>query len=226
MQDINENVEFVESVGDLPVARILGFTSKNGRTYSKEAVEQALPMYENKAIYVNHANGPRKYEDHIGVLTNVHLREDGIYGSPKLNPAHPCTSKALWDIKENTPGVGLSHSIKGLCANGHVTKIASVTSVDLVNDPATNRSFTESFEVEVVDEITPLQETVSKLEAELVNITEQYNAVIKEVAELKNQQTKLNNIKESKKPVAILPIYESAKPMDNKTFVKLIKGKK
>ena len=55
--------------------KILGLTSRNGRTYLPEALSEAAALYENAKVNVNHPKGnpagPRDYQDRIGSIRNV-----------------------------------------------------------------------------------------------------------------------------------------------------------
>lgn len=133
--------------GVISGVKLLGLSSKNGRTYEAAAVAKALPMYEGSKCNVNHSQGPRDYRDRLGVFANVHATNDGIYADLRLNPKHAVAEQLLWDA-ENSPGnVGFSHVIQGKTrrTNGQtvVEEIMSVESVDLVADPATTRGLFE-----------------------------------------------------------------------------------
>ena len=155
--------EFVDSRGlVMPIDRqggiirgvkILGVTSRNGRTYLPEAIERAAPLYEGAKVNVNHARrgpaGPRDYRDRIGVIRNVAARPgEGLFGDFHFNPRHALAEQLLWDAEHAPQNVGFSHNVLAkLARRGEtlvVEEITKVQSVDLVADPATTAGLFES----------------------------------------------------------------------------------
>jgi hypothetical protein len=121
---------------------ILGFKSRNGREYARTAVEQAIPLYEGMAVYVNHAPGqPRTAEDRFGKLLNVRLTDDGLRGDLQYLTEHPMATRVQEDLTKNLNFFGLSHDADGKgIRRGRKTvieSIAKVHSVDLVSGAAT-----------------------------------------------------------------------------------------
>lgn len=148
---LNEGVAVDSAKSVIRGVKILGYQSKNSRVYTRDAVREALPMYEGIAVNVDHGDhpsAPRSYESRIGNLANVELKDDGLYGDLQYNPKHALAEQLAWDA-ENAPGnVGLSHNVRAETRydNGiiEVTKIVQVVSVDLVADPATTNGLFES----------------------------------------------------------------------------------
>jgi len=130
--------------------KILGLESANRRTYSQDALQRAVGLYEGKAVNVDHipSGQLRSYRDRIGKLVNVHMNGDGLYGDLIVNPKHPLAEQLFWDAEHCPENVGLSHDARGKTAvrNGQVVveAIESVRSVDLVAEPATTRSLYEA----------------------------------------------------------------------------------
>lgn len=130
--------------------KILGLESANKRSYSRQALQQAVTLYEGKAVNVDHTPSGqlRSYRDRIGKLVNVHLGSDGLYGDLIVNPKHPLAEQLFWDAEHAPENVGLSHDARGktVIRDGKmiVESIASVRSVDLVAEPATTRSLYEA----------------------------------------------------------------------------------
>ena len=121
---------------------ILGFTSKNGREYARDAVVKAMPLYEDMAVYVDHAPGqPRKAEDRFGKLTNVRIADDGLRGDLQYLTEHPMAMRVQEDLQKNLNYFGLSHDAtgKGIRRGRRtvVESISAVNSVDLVSGAAT-----------------------------------------------------------------------------------------
>jgi len=101
---MNETLqEFVDSrgvrmrvdrgAGVIRGVKILGLSSRNGRTYSPDALGKATQLYEGAKVNVNHAKGnplgPRDYQDRIGVIRNVAIRSgDGLFADFHFNPKH------------------------------------------------------------------------------------------------------------------------------------------
>lgn len=130
--------------------KILGLESANRRTYSRDALQRAVGLYEGKAVNVDHipSGQLRSYRDRIGKLVNVHMNGDGLYGDLIVNPKHPLAEQLFWDAEHAPENVGLSHDAQGktVVRDGKmiVESIAAVRSVDLVAEPATTRSLYEA----------------------------------------------------------------------------------
>lgn len=135
--------------------KIIGFESANGRTYTADALKEAISMYEGVNVNIDHPEGSpdeqRSAWDRIGFLRNVHFVDGkGLYGDLHLLPSHPFTERIL-EAAEKMPQIyGLSHNARG---EGYedkktgkfiVNKVAEVRHVDLVADPATTHSLAES----------------------------------------------------------------------------------
>ena len=130
--------------------KLLGWESQNGRTYTRQALQKALPLYEGVPVYFDHLKpgAERAYVDRFGETFNVRLTESGLVGDVKYNPNHPRAEQVLFDVENGTSKVGFSpdHYGDGPVRNGKriVETISKVKSVDIVANPATNRSFSES----------------------------------------------------------------------------------
>lgn len=135
--------------------KVLGLESKNGRRYLKEAAEKAVPRYEGRKIYIDHqlieGNGkskPRQTRERWGKLVNVKPDASGeLYGDLEYLDSHPMTESIL-EAAERFNDFGLSHDAGGKmrkeAGENVVYEIAEVYSVDIVQDPATNRNLFES----------------------------------------------------------------------------------
>ena len=141
--------------------KVLGLESRNGRIYLPEGVKAAVPLYEGARVNVSHPpknnpNAPREYGDRIGALENVTFN-NGLFADFKINPEHALAKQLLWDAENAPHNVGLSHHAEGRVAkqkvNGKIVieAILSVTSVDLVADPATTSGLFESLSSEPLD---------------------------------------------------------------------------
>lgn len=131
--------------------KVLGYVSKNGRRYDKNAVREAMHFYEGALVNVDHpqqADQSRLADDRLGRLSGVEQREDGLYANLEYLKSHPLAER-LCEAAERMPNVfGFSHNAEGdtEIVNGEcvVMKITEVRSVDLVGDPATTNGLSES----------------------------------------------------------------------------------
>lgn len=162
--------------------KILGLSSKNGRSYEEKALQKAVPLYEGVKVNVNHARGgvfaPRDYEERLGVIRNAAFQEGrGLYGDLHFNPKHALAEQLAWDAEHAPQNVGLSHNVEARLkpsgSGAAVEEILKVLSVDLVADPATTSGLFESH-----NDVQSLVETgdVTSLTAE--QIRNQYSAEV------------------------------------------------
>ncbi len=159
---MNETLqEFVDSrgvavrvdreLGILRGVKILGLQSRNGRRYLPEAMAKAAGLYAGARVNVNHPKGnpagPRDYQDRIGVIREVVVRDDGLFADFHFNPKHLLAEQLLWDAEHAPENVGFSHNVLARTAQQGdqtvVEDILRVQSVDLVADPATTRGLFE-----------------------------------------------------------------------------------
>lgn len=159
---IRETVSAIQEFSNIDEAahvirdvKVLGLESKNNRYYPKETVAAAVKLYEGVRVNVNHTDHPhqsRRYEERIGVLRGVHLKDGdkGLYGNFHYNPKHVLAEQLIWDAKNLPENVGFSHDVTGVTTTDKksgkviVEEITAVRSVDLVADPATTNSLYES----------------------------------------------------------------------------------
>lgn len=133
--------------------KVLGLSSRNGRRYSEQALQQAVPLYEGARVNINHPKGdataPRDYRDRLGFLRAVRYREgEGLFADLHFNPKHDVAERLIWDAEHAPQNVGLSHNVLAHVEHRGetpvVTEIHRVLSVDLVADPATTSGLFES----------------------------------------------------------------------------------
>jgi len=143
----------------VPGCKILGFKSRNNRTYTREALIKAAHKYEGVKVNLDHNTGtdPRKFSERFGRMVNVRMQGDGLYGDLQYNPAHPLAEAFRWWIKNDPTAIGLSHNataeVQNTATGGElVTEIKDVDSVDLVADPATTQGLFESYRMKQVTE--------------------------------------------------------------------------
>lgn len=208
-------VEFTDSRGlTLPVDReqgvirgvkVLGQQSKNGRSYLPEALRKAASLYEGAKVNVNHPAGapdtPRQYQDRLGSLRNIAIREDGLYGDLHYNPKHPLAEQLAWDAENSPENVGLSHNATGRTKRQGrgivVEEITGVKSVDIVADPATTAGLFEHTDPTAGGQPMSLETvTLESLKAERPDLLECLRSELAEGEQAKQQAAELKALKE------------------------------
>lgn len=135
--------------------RILGASSKNGREYSEQAMQQAATIYEGLGVNVNHpdrknASVERGVGDGIGWLSGVKYipEQKAVVGDLNILKEHPLAGLLFEAAERNPKRFGLSHNAEGRMGTKGgkrvVESIESVRSVDIVQTPATNTGLFES----------------------------------------------------------------------------------
>lgn len=144
-----ENVD--EKTGLVRDVRICGEKSSNGYSYSQEARNQAVAMYEGAEINWDHTEGDpegRPSTDAVAFITNPRLAENGlsVRGDVQVYMTHPYGPLFLEKARKNPKKFGLSHVVSGHFSEDgrEVTDITDVISVDAVRNPATNANLRES----------------------------------------------------------------------------------
>ncbi|TWT58894.1 hypothetical protein KOR42_22810 [Thalassoglobus neptunius] len=134
--------------------KILGKESKNNRTYTENARKQAVQLYEGCSVRFDHKPGElnRPFVDDIGVLTGIYEKDEAVYAKEfQVIKSHPFAD-LVFETAERFPHKGgFSHDADGLVemrSDGgmDVVELYEVKSVDLVANPATNKSLFESVE--------------------------------------------------------------------------------
>lgn len=146
-----------ETAGVLYGVKLLGHTSKNGRRYTPEAMKKALPFYNERKGYANHAKQDsmgrvtedRSIRDFIVVHRNPRYVEGkGIFGDSHFVVSDPLWPKILETARKFPTMLGFSHVADGdsrrVGNEDEVYQINSVESVDTVSDPATTNGLFES----------------------------------------------------------------------------------
>ncbi|MGQ9504228.1 MAG: hypothetical protein ACUVQG_03845 [Thermogutta sp.] len=149
----DQHIKVDAQAGVIHGVKVLGLTSRNGRRYSEQALQQAVPLYEGAKVNINHPKGdaaaPRDYRDRLGFLCAVCYREgEGLFADLHFNPKHDVAERLIWDAEHAPQNVGLSHNVLAHIEHRGetpvVTEIHRVLSVDLVADPATTSGLFES----------------------------------------------------------------------------------
>lgn len=199
-QNWNENLSVDQGKRLITQVALTGGQSRNGYTYSNDALQNAVPLYEGKPVFLDHAHNRSRPEDRstrdlVGSISNPTFQNGRIYGDIKvLETESGQTFLKLLELE--TPGVGMSHVVKAKrSVDGTlVEEIADVISVDAVINPATTSTFKESVNTTATDEETPadatrlLSEQVSQLKLD-------QKSLLVENQQLKAQLLSLQNKK-------------------------------
>ncbi len=129
---------------------LTGLHSRNGYRYSEQALRNALPYYEQKPVFLDHArNVTRPYErstrDLVGSIENARFEEDRVRADIRVLETE--AGKTFLALAEaNGPFVGMSHVILAERTRDQavVEMIHDVVSVDAVVFPATTTNLRES----------------------------------------------------------------------------------
>jgi hypothetical protein len=126
--------------------------SRNNRTYTDEAMNALVESYEGARAYQDHPDdptAPRSTKDRIGRWHNIRLEGGKIRGDLHYDPNHPYAKSLIWAAQNCPEHCGVSHNVEAEGYEGDdghftVTRPTEVRSVDIVDDPATNKSLLES----------------------------------------------------------------------------------
>jgi hypothetical protein len=134
--------------------KIVGFESRNGRTYPASVLQEAASLYEGVRVNLDHpdstGNQQRSVKDRFGTFQAVRFVEGkGLFGDLKFNPKHAIAEQVLWAAENDPKSIGFSHVATVKAVTGHggksvVEAISRVRHVDLVADPATTNGVFES----------------------------------------------------------------------------------
>lgn len=156
--------------------------SKNGYSYSLDALKKATRLYHGKAVYLDHKD--KSVKDKIGWIENPRFISDGksgkIIADLFLIPTHQFAKNILWASKYKPDLFSLSHHIDGVMdeTNNNVIEIKQVYSVDLVGVGGTTK--------------TLFEQKGSKM---LVSLREQFDNIVKNETTNASQVFRLKKIK-------------------------------
>lgn len=174
------------AAGVIRGVKVLGASSKNRRTYLREAVERAAPVYEGAKIFIDHTAEmkDRPTRERWGRLVNVSESGGELFADLEYIKSHPMT-EAILEAAERFNDFGLSHDATGKTRKGtdgstSVYEIVAVHSVDVVQTPATNKNLFESAGMAKAKLLQTLRENVkvpaaSKLLARMVEMEDVYD---------------------------------------------------
>lgn len=127
--------------------------SRNGRTYTPNAMQNLRELYEGARAYQDHPDDPtaqRSTRERLGRWHNVRIEGGKLRGDLHYDPNHPYAKSLIWAAQECPEHCGVSHNVEAEGyedpETGHFTvaRVNEVRSVDIVDDPATNKSLLES----------------------------------------------------------------------------------
>lgn len=133
--------------------KVLGRESKNGRSYSDQAMADAARLTEGVKVHVNHPERDKPSRERgigemFGQLKNVVIKGDGNYADLHYLKNHPL-AEAVVERAERFPATfGLSQNADGKVRMKNnkqfVESVVELRSVDLVDTPATTAGLYES----------------------------------------------------------------------------------
>ena len=141
--------------------KLLGHISKNKRTYSEQAMNDAVRLYENVGVYFDHPTkrelrergGARSVRDLAGKIRSPRRRGNEVRGDVQLLDVGESGSTLIKALAEQMPDmVGFSHRAAGKLTKGKdggndvVESLSHVFAQELVTDPATTTGLFESLE--------------------------------------------------------------------------------
>jgi len=171
---LNEECTLAESkvdreAGVVRNVKVLGAESRNGRTYTTEAMQQASRLYEGVGVNINHPersnpNRERRFEEGFGELKNVRVENGAVYADLHYPTKHALAEDFAERAEKFPNQLGLSHNAEGSTVSKggktFVDSIERVRSVDIVRSPATNKSLFESEDQPVKKTLKQILETI------------------------------------------------------------------
>lgn len=131
---------------------LTGTASRNGYAYAPEALREAVPLYENKPVFLDHAASTRRpfersTRDLAGSIVNVRFDGTRIRGDVVLLDTEAGRIFLALAEARHLP-VGMSHVVlaRKNADRSRVEKIEEVVSVDAVVYPATTTTLREQTE--------------------------------------------------------------------------------
>ena len=153
---------------------LTGLESVNGYRYSRRALRDALPLYEGKPVFLDHArNLARPFErstrDLVGTVVNARFENGRVRGDIQaLDTEAGKTFLALAESKSSA--VGMSHVVlaRRNAENTVVESVEEVVSVDAVVFPATSSTFREQRSSSVLEFLPrSLESLLEQLDAQV-----------------------------------------------------------
>lgn len=193
---------------------LTGQDSRNGYRYSESALREAVLLYDQKPVFLDHAPDrlkprDRSTRDLVGNIINPRYEDGRIRGDIRvLDTESGRTFLAL--AHTNLPGVGMSHVVIAQRSpdSNTVEAIRDVVCVDAVVNPATTQTFRESQDPAASSEITHLEEQLQSSHQECQQLREQLAVLQSRVVLAERQCEAQKLIAESQLPAAtITPLF-------------------
>lgn len=193
---------------------LTGPDSRNGYRYSESALREAVPLYDQKPVFLDHAPDrlkprDRSTRDLVGNIINPRFEDGRIRSDIRvLDTESGRTFLAL--ANTNLPGVGMSHVVVAQRSTdgSTVELIRDVVCVDAVINPATTQTFRESQDPTASSEIAHLEEQLQSSHRECLQLREQLT-VLQSRALLAERQCEARKlVAESQLPAAAMtPLF-------------------
>jgi hypothetical protein len=169
----NSAVRIDRNAGVIYDVQVLAEDSRNGRRYTRRAMEQAVPKYNGKKVFLNHPKRDelgedRPFESWVGIVENARFRNGAIRADIRLRTKSPHYEEVLEAAEQFNHCFGCSHVAEGESYMDGETEIVEsireIHSVDIVTSPATNSGLFESmtFQRETQQEIDSLVKEVER----------------------------------------------------------------
>ena len=135
---------------------LLGPVSSNKRVYTRQAMEDAVQLYNGAPIYPDHPNfedmsgdGNRRFMDLAGKIMNTRLAGDRVRGDVVLVSSNPVGERLKAFAEELPKEVGFSHRADGEISVSEdgtqtVERLTKVYALEIVTEPATVAGLFES----------------------------------------------------------------------------------
>lgn len=156
---------------------LAGPVSRNGYRYSEAALISAAELYADRPVFLDHAAQrqrpfDRSTRDLVGSIQNPRFIAGRIRGDIRVLDTET-GHHFLKLVEAGTPGVGMSHVVVAArSADGTtVDQIREVISVDVVINPATTTTFSESTDdPSLVEQLAALREECERLRTEVESL--------------------------------------------------------
>lgn len=174
---------------------LAGMQSRNGYTYSENALIAAATLYENRPVFLDHAQGPQRVVDRstrdlVGTVINARYSNGRIRGDIRvLDTTSGQTFLKL--VEGNSPGVGMSHVVLAhRSVDGKsVERIVEVVSVDVVVNPATTSTFSESTVGGSASGTVSIEARLQLVENERNELLERNQRLLAQLTELQHRES-------------------------------------
>lgn len=144
----NRPAKIDRAAGIIERVKVLG--EAGNHEYPKATRERSRQLFEGARVYIDHpAKGShgRSVRDRMGRLKNVREEGDGLYADWHFNPKHSLAEQVCTDAETEPDGWGFSINGDGRPqkpGSKLIEEITRLTSVDVVDSPATTAGLFES----------------------------------------------------------------------------------